>query len=289
MRQDQLNVPFELVAGRKTQERLKLAKALLTGQQPAIAPKIHWAKAEAHPMLALTAPPPEHGTLPQTRAVAPLSEAALTVKRDAHPSQNELIEFGVNPEEVLDQGLNDRGRPRAQREIGDVTALDIIGQTIPMALGSEAKTAKGADIEVEAIALLPVGLHGRLGFGKGTVDEAQETMLQKVDEACEAGVVPALQPLFCLQGIVQRQRTVRPEQTEGIEIEAVGLTVARLERLKFGGRELQIGILTETNGVVARTLRMSQPGLVVMGTLEPPKRLEEAERSRIGFQRFDEA
>src|SRR5215510_1877348 len=209
------------------------------------------------------------------RAVAGAEPAALALL-DGEPRGGELLDLDADPEQAADEGAQARGRLGLRRHQPGKGQLGQIRHAVEIAIGQRAEADHGADIDEETIGIGAIVLHDRAGIGPGAEEQLQETMIEHVEEAGE-GFVPVQGPPIRFFGGRQRERSLRPQQSEELGVNADLPALRRLDARQVGGREIHERILAEQDEVLAQRAAVTDPRPIPKGTLEPAHHHEEVE------------
>src|SRR5262249_41674089 len=111
--------------------------------------------------------------------------------------------------------------------------------------------------------------------------QRHEPMMEDVQEVDERRIFLVTPPLVRVLGEMNRQRAVRPEETERILFEAHLPAGLALESRDIRWRERQVRRVAEPNPVVRCLARLAEPRLCRQRLLQQPQRCEQREAVRL--------
>src|SRR5262245_22388177 len=273
-RQRQFHFPVELIADVE-EHRIDERLAAVAGRQEAhVLRQAGGVDADANLVLHAEDGRADHDVAAH-RAVGGAEQAAVA-RLDGQTGAGELLDLDADPEQAADEGAQARGRLGLRRHQPGKGQLGQIRHAVEIAIGQRAEADHGADIDEETVGIGAIVLHDRAGIGPGAEEQLQETMIEHVEEAGE-GFVPVQGPPIRFFGGRQRERPLRPQQSQELGVNADLPALRRLDARQVGGREIHERILAEQDEVLAQRAAVADPRPIPKGTLEPAHDHEEVE------------
>ena len=172
---------------------------------------------------------------------------------------------------LLTLGIDEPGKGK----LGDVV------EAVALAVRRrDADAGEGADIADEAVVVGPVVMGDRPRIRPGAEEELQEAVGEDVGEARE-GRVAAVRPQIGLDGGVERQRALRPEEAEEARVELRDLPDAVSSNFDdVGGRKFDERVLPEIDDVLGDDRAVADARLLRRRALQLAQRREEIGAAR---------
>jgi len=163
-----------------------------------------------------------------------------------------------------------------RRQVAAVMQLCRVGDQPLVEQARHAPTAQGREARRPVIIVRAVVADGRPRLGPGPVEQAQQAMVEDIQELF-AGAVGIVALAFAhVLGDVQRQRAVGAAEAEKVLLQPRWLALASgVDRGQGGRGEGAVGLLPEAQRVVRQAQGLAQARQVRRFALDTPQRLEE--------------
>src|SRR5262245_43649675 len=277
-RQDELDFPVELEADVVTHPVPEPLQALLPRQEVAEAVEIHRPYHRPQPALDVTDTLAEHGALAEQPAQPRLStQDGPLVSRQCEPARHELVNPCREPEEALQDGSQPLGILRAPSQMPHEEPFGVVGDGVAIACAGQAEPRQRPDVHAESVLVGAVQVHRRANLGPRAIEEDPEPVVKEVEKARERGVTVVQESFARVLREMERQRAVRPEETEEPLLEPGRPLPVRLERRERRRRERDRGLLRQADRLIAGPQGLAQSRPVREQILDAAQRLEEVE------------
>jgi hypothetical protein len=272
--QTQAHVPRQLETHVQPDPVDQLAQARTAWQEILVIGKRQRPERQTELVLPIPHPAAGDGGHAEHRAIASEIRSLRDVER--HPVPDELFDLHRYAKEMLEDRAQAFRVACMTDQRADVEELGQVGNGIARAKRRRGDAEERAEIAGKAIVVRPIAIDMRLRLRPCPVEQRQEPVMEEVEEARQRPVPRLPQAVARVFRDVDRQRAVRTEQAEQVDVQPRRTAAAaRLERGQRRRRERQIRILAETHRLVGRPPGVAPARLRVVHALETPQRLVE--------------
>ena len=164
----------------------------------------------------------------ERRALATKIRTLACLER--HPVAHELLDLHRHAAEVLENRAQAFSIARMANQRAGVKELGQIRHPVARAKRLRRQPGERPDVDGEAVLIRPVVIDVRLRLRPCAVEQREESMVEDVEEPAQRRIAGMTQSLACVLGNVQRERTVRSEQSEEAHLQPRASVASRRER-----------------------------------------------------------